>query len=79
MNDFFRSGSDIRRAGSAALDLAYVAAGRFDGFWEFKLLNLLVAVKVTLDEILSVYWKNFVCLLMKLIPDQRYNLNYYRV
>ena len=28
----------IRRDGSAALDLAYVAAGRFDGFWEFKLL-----------------------------------------
>ncbi|UCH00681.1 MAG: inositol monophosphatase [Deltaproteobacteria bacterium] len=27
----------IRRAGSAALDLAYVAAGRFDGFWEIKL------------------------------------------
>ncbi|HHB13327.1 MAG TPA: inositol monophosphatase [Chromatiales bacterium] len=27
----------VRRAGSAALDLAYVAAGRFDGFWEFKL------------------------------------------
>ncbi len=27
----------IRRAGSAALDLCYVAAGRFDGFWEFKL------------------------------------------
>ena len=24
----------IRRFGSAALDLAYVAAGRFDGFWE---------------------------------------------
>ncbi|VUD66615.1 Inositol-1-monophosphatase [Thalassocella blandensis] len=24
----------VRRAGSAALDLAYVAAGRFDGFWE---------------------------------------------
>ncbi|MFK8030729.1 MAG: inositol monophosphatase family protein [Gammaproteobacteria bacterium] len=24
----------IRRAGSAALDLAYVACGRFDGFWE---------------------------------------------
>lgn len=24
----------IRRTGSAALDLAYVAAGRFDGFWE---------------------------------------------
>ncbi|MBI5286745.1 MAG: inositol monophosphatase [Deltaproteobacteria bacterium] len=27
----------IRRAGSAALDLAYVACGRFDGFWELKL------------------------------------------
>jgi myo-inositol-1(or 4)-monophosphatase len=27
----------IRRAGSAALDLAYVAAGRFDGYWECKL------------------------------------------
>ncbi len=27
----------IRRAGSAALDLAYVACGRFDGFWEMKL------------------------------------------
>jgi myo-inositol-1(or 4)-monophosphatase len=27
----------IRRAGAAALDIAYVAAGRFDGFWELKL------------------------------------------
>lgn len=27
----------IRRAGSATLDLAYVAAGRLDGFWEFGL------------------------------------------
>jgi myo-inositol-1(or 4)-monophosphatase len=27
----------IRRAGAAALDLSYVAAGRFDGFWELKL------------------------------------------
>ncbi len=27
----------IRRFGAAALDLAYVAAGRFDGFWEFDL------------------------------------------
>jgi len=27
----------VRRAGSAALDLCYVAAGRFDGFWEMKL------------------------------------------
>jgi myo-inositol-1(or 4)-monophosphatase len=27
----------LRRAGSAALDLAYVAAGRLDGFWEENL------------------------------------------
>jgi myo-inositol-1(or 4)-monophosphatase len=27
----------VRRAGSAALDLAYVAAGRCDGFWELRL------------------------------------------
>lgn len=27
----------VRRAGSAALDLAYVAAGRMDAFWEFNL------------------------------------------
>jgi myo-inositol-1(or 4)-monophosphatase len=27
----------IRRCGSAALDLAYIACGRFDGFWEIKL------------------------------------------
>ena len=29
--------SGVRRMGSAALDLAYVAAGRYDGFWEFGL------------------------------------------
>lgn len=27
----------VRRLGSAALDLAYVAAGRYEGFWEFNL------------------------------------------
>ena len=27
----------VRRTGSAALDLVYVAAGRTDGFWEFGL------------------------------------------
>lgn len=27
----------VRRLGSAALDACYVAAGRFDGFWEYKL------------------------------------------
>ena len=33
----FEQASDVRRAGSAALDLAYVAAGRCDGFWEIGL------------------------------------------
>lgn len=32
-----QNGIPIRRLGSAALDLAYVAAGRFDGFWEREL------------------------------------------
>ena len=32
-----RYGIPIRRLGSAALDLAYVAAGRFDGYWEVTL------------------------------------------
>ena len=27
----------VRRDGSAALDLAFVARGRFDGFWEYDL------------------------------------------
>lgn len=29
--------SGVRRGGAAAMDLAYVAEGRFDGFWEFQL------------------------------------------
>lgn len=32
-----RQTAGLRRAGSAALDLAYVAAGRLDGFWEMGL------------------------------------------
>ena len=35
--DLFAHATDVRRAGSAALDLAYVAAGRVDGFWELGL------------------------------------------
>jgi len=36
-NDMLAHCADIRRAGAAALDLAYVACGRLDGFWEFNL------------------------------------------
>ena len=35
--DLTQKTAGLRRAGSAALDLAYVAAGRLDGFWEFGL------------------------------------------
>lgn len=40
----------IRRAGAAALDLAYVAAGRLDGFWEFGLKPWDIAAGALLVE-----------------------------
>ncbi len=40
----------IRRPGSAALDLAYVAAGRYDGFWEFGLNAWDIAAGVLLVQ-----------------------------
>jgi len=40
----------IRRAGSAALDLAYVAAGRLDGFWELGLSPWDMAAGILLIE-----------------------------
>jgi len=36
-HEFTLRSHGVRRAGSAALDLAYVAAGRLDAFWEFNL------------------------------------------
>jgi len=36
-HDIFEKSSGVRRMGSAAIDLAYVASGRFDGFWELGL------------------------------------------
>lgn len=36
-NNFLIRVQAIRRCGSAAMDLCYVACGRFDGFWELKL------------------------------------------
>lgn len=38
----------LRRSGSAAIDMAYVAAGRLDGFWELKLDSWDVAAGVLL-------------------------------
>jgi myo-inositol-1(or 4)-monophosphatase len=40
----------IRRPGSASLDLAYVAAGRYDGFWEFGLNEWDIAAGVLLVQ-----------------------------
>jgi myo-inositol-1(or 4)-monophosphatase len=37
LREVMKNSAGVRRAGSAALDLAYVAAGRMDAFWEFGL------------------------------------------
>jgi myo-inositol-1(or 4)-monophosphatase len=42
--------SGVRRAGSAALDLAWIAAGRYDGFWEFDLNTWDIAAGVLLIQ-----------------------------
>lgn len=47
---FLRSSQAVRRAGSAALDLAYLACGRFDGFWERDLKPWDVAAGALLVE-----------------------------
>ncbi len=48
--DFTLRSHGVRRDGSAALDLAYVAAGRFDGFWEFGLKPWDTAAGILLVE-----------------------------
>lgn len=47
---FQKAARGIRRAGAAALDLAYVAAGRLDGFWELKLKPWDVAAGVLIVQ-----------------------------
>jgi len=37
LRDVIADSAGIRRAGSASIDLAYTAAGRFDGFFEYRL------------------------------------------
>jgi myo-inositol-1(or 4)-monophosphatase len=48
--DFTLRSHGVRRDGSAALDLASVAAGRFEGFWEFGLKSWDTAAGVLLVE-----------------------------
>lgn len=47
---FVRRAFGLRRAGSAALDMAYVAAGRLDGYWEFKVHAWDVAAGILLVQ-----------------------------
>ena len=66
---FTMNAQAVRRDGSAAIDLAYVACGRFDGFWEDGLNPWDMAAGVLLiqeaggrvsnfqDEPLSIYTK----------------------
>jgi len=49
-NSLFTQVADVRRTGSAALDLAYVAAGRIDGYWEIGLKKWDLAAGVLLIE-----------------------------
>ena len=67
--NFTMAAQAVRRDGSAALDLAYVACGRFDGFWEDGLSPWDIAAGMLLieeargrvsnfdDEPLSIYTK----------------------
>ncbi len=48
--NFIMAAQGVRRDGAAALDLAYVAAGRFDGFWEEGLKPLDVAAGALIIE-----------------------------
>jgi myo-inositol-1(or 4)-monophosphatase len=49
-HEFTLRSHGVRRAGSAALDLAYVACGRFEAFWEFNLNPWDTAAGVLLVE-----------------------------
>jgi myo-inositol-1(or 4)-monophosphatase len=60
--DLFLHCTSIRRLGSAALDLAYVAAGRFEGFWELGLSPWDIAAGAIIIKeaggTISDFWKN---------------------
>jgi myo-inositol-1(or 4)-monophosphatase len=60
--DLFLHCSSIRRLGSAAIDLAYVASGRFEGFWELGLSPWDIAAgSIIIKEaggFISDFWKN---------------------
>jgi len=61
-NDIFFQSSGARRMGAAAIDLAYIAAGKFDAFWEIGLSPWDIAAGSLLIEEaggkLSDFWGN---------------------
>ena len=62
-SEFSQKAAGIRRPGAAALDLAYVACGRLDGFWEFGLRPWDVAAGILLIQESGGLFSN-------LIPNQ---------
>ncbi len=55
MGHVLRHTRDLRRMGSAALDLCYVGAGRFDGFWEEGLKPWDVAAGIVIAQEAGAY------------------------
>ncbi|MBC8339315.1 MAG: inositol monophosphatase [Rhodospirillales bacterium] len=59
LKDVMAKTSGVRRFGSAALDLAYVAAGRYDGFWESGLHPWDIAAGIVLVREAGGYVTDF--------------------
>ncbi len=57
--NFLKEAQAIRRLGSAALDLCYVAAGRFEGFWEVNLHPWDIAAGVLILQEAGGMWTDF--------------------
>jgi myo-inositol-1(or 4)-monophosphatase len=69
-HEFTLRSHGVRRAGSAALDLAYVACGRLDGFWEFNLNPWDTAAGILLVEEAGGRVSNFAGAPYRLASDE---------
>lgn len=58
-NAFMPRIRDIRRYGSAAIDLCFVAAGRLEGFWELNLKPYDVCAGLLMVEEAGGHWSDF--------------------
>jgi myo-inositol-1(or 4)-monophosphatase len=58
-HNFMMEAQAIRRLGSAALDLCYTAAGRFEGFWEVNLHPWDIAAGVLILKEAGGEWSDF--------------------